>query len=281
MTRSAVCIVFTTLMALTGSIGPSSAQTAGLTSPWVTSPQSRVRLIGGTVAGVTEPGVILAGIEIIMAPKWKTYWRMPGDSGVPPAFDWAGSENLADARVLYPAPTRIKDKSGVAIGYMSSVVMPVEVRAKDPARPVKLAVTMEYGVCLDICVPVEAKLTLDLPPSASAPPSIPALGVALAQVPRPGDKRRPGDPLVTSVRSTAGALLLTVSAVDASKPVDIFVETPDGSYIASPDGIVPKNGIAEFRIPVAAADFAGLVGKPLVLTLVNGAGATETTWIAQ
>ena len=281
MTQSAVRCLFVALTIATGFAPQSRAQSTGISSPWVTSPQSRVRLIGGAVAGATGPGVSLAGVEIAMTPKWKTYWRMPGDSGVPPNFDWSGSENLADARVLYPAPTRIKDKSGVAIAYVSGVVLPIEVRAKDPALPVKLSMTLEYGVCLDICIPVEAKLVLDLPPAASAPPAPAALGAALALVPRVPEKRRPSDPAITSISNTDGALRVIVTAADAAKPVDVFVETPDGTYIASPDGVAPKNGTAEFRIPVAAADFAGLVGKPLVLTLVNGAGASETTWIAK
>src|SRR5207247_8452494 len=55
---------------------------------------------------------------------WKTYWRSPGDAGgVPPEFDWQGSENLAAARVKYPAPHRLHDdKAGDAVGYKDGVI---------------------------------------------------------------------------------------------------------------------------------------------------------------
>ncbi len=81
------------------------------------------------------PRTLRAGIEIKLQPGWKTYWRYPGDSGVPPQFDFAGSENLASAEVLYPAPHSFKDEAGTSIGYKETVVFPVASRpAIRPSR---------------------------------------------------------------------------------------------------------------------------------------------------
>ena len=66
-----------------------------------------------------------AGIEIKMQPGWKTYWRYPGDSGVPPAFDFSGSENLKTATVLYPAPHLFTDETGQSLGYKDAVIFPL------------------------------------------------------------------------------------------------------------------------------------------------------------
>ncbi len=108
-----------------------------------------------------------------MADGWKTYWRNPGDAGgVPPYFDWAGSENLAGAKVLFPAPSRLKDASGDSVGYKKVVVLPVEVTAKDPAKPVTFKLAMEFGVCREICVPAEAKLSLAMPAAGVPLPAV-------------------------------------------------------------------------------------------------------------
>jgi DsbC/DsbD-like thiol-disulfide interchange protein len=252
----------------------------GLASAWSPAPQSRARLVAGVVKPADGRGSVLAGVEIALSPKWKTYWRMPGDSGVPPQFDWSGSQNLAEARVLYPVPQLFKDKSGSTIGYVSSVVFPVEIRPIEPSLPIKLAVTMEYGACLDICIPVEARLTLDIP-LATAPAASPQLAKALAQVPRTADQRRDADPLLQAVRTETDGLIVTVSAPEADGPVGLFVEAPDGLYIGPPDGKRPAGNVAEFRIPLPASDLSALKGKSVTLTSVNGVGATETTWIVK
>src|SRR5512136_615401 len=76
---------------------------AATESPWAKQTYSQVRLVSGTVQD--QGG--LAGVQIRLNPGWHTYWRSPGDSGVPPEFDWSGSKNLKQAQVLYPAPHRI------------------------------------------------------------------------------------------------------------------------------------------------------------------------------
>ena len=76
-----------------------------------------------------ESGEWKAGIEITMKPGWKTYWRVPGESGVPPQFDWAASENAGNMQVDMPVPKRFRDDNGEGIGYQGTVVFPVSVNA--------------------------------------------------------------------------------------------------------------------------------------------------------
>src|SRR5689334_18069750 len=79
-----------------------------------------------------------AGVEIKLAPGWKTYWRYPGDSGVPPRFDFAGSENVKSVEILWPAPHRFSDESGITIGYKNDVIFPLRIVPQDAAKPVLL-----------------------------------------------------------------------------------------------------------------------------------------------
>ena len=99
---------------------------AGDASPWVADLHSSLRLIAGGKAG-TE--ALRAGIEIKVAPGWHTYWRYPGDSGVPPRFSFSGSDNVAAVKVSYPAPHAITDETGTTIGYSDNVDFSVARRA--------------------------------------------------------------------------------------------------------------------------------------------------------
>ncbi|HSJ42374.1 MAG TPA: protein-disulfide reductase DsbD domain-containing protein [Xanthobacteraceae bacterium] len=94
-------------------------------SPWSNDIRSGVRLIAG--ANGKDDVALRAGIEIKMQPGWKTYWRYPGDSGVPPRFDFSGSDKLLRAQVLYPAPHLFTDETGNSIGYKTKLIFPVKV----------------------------------------------------------------------------------------------------------------------------------------------------------
>ncbi len=100
-----------------------------------------------------DSGHHMAALALDLAPHWKTYWRSPGDAGIPPQFDWSGSQNVKSVRLHWPSPTVFLTNGLQSIGYHDALVLPVEVTALDPAAPVTLALRMDMGVCKDICVP--------------------------------------------------------------------------------------------------------------------------------
>src|ERR1700709_2953748 len=77
-------------------------------SPWQRDGHSAVRLLAGSRSGP----VLLGGIAFQLQPGWKTYWRTPGDSGVPPRFDFSKSDNVEAVMVLWPAPLKFDDGAG-------------------------------------------------------------------------------------------------------------------------------------------------------------------------
>lgn len=283
-----------TLVGVVGSGLPALAE-AELASMWQELPNARARLLVGPPAGKV-PQSYLAGIEIVLADGWKTYWRMPGDAGVPPNFDWSGSGNVASLKVLYPAPARMHESGSETIGYKHTVLFPVEVVPKDASRPVDLALTMEFGVCREICIPAEAKLSLTVQP-ASASGLVPSpLAAALEKVPREATRRRPMDPRLISVIATLDGASPRLS-IEASFPrgktsADLFVEAPDGLYLPMakrlPDdtrsGPAPLTAdandmLVRFEVDLSRTGNAkALEGKTLLFTLVSEAGATETSW---
>src|SRR5215210_6467081 len=151
-------------------------------SAWDTGQHWGIRLIAGSAR--PDPSAPLrAGIEIRLDPGWKTYWRYPGDSGVPPVLDSSASEHLKSVAVLWPAPHRFSGGSGHSIGYERSAIFALQVLPQNPARPVTLRLKLSYAVCEKLCVPAEAKAELAIARGATAHDL--ALGVAEARVPKP------------------------------------------------------------------------------------------------
>ena len=113
-----------------------------------------------------------AGLSIRLATGWKTYWRAPGDGGIPPRFNWSGSQNLAAVQIVYPTPI-VMDQNGIrAIGYDRDVIFPLIVTAKDRSKPVQLVGEIEIGVCEEICIPITLNVSGLLPAVGSHDPSI-------------------------------------------------------------------------------------------------------------
>jgi DsbC/DsbD-like thiol-disulfide interchange protein len=226
-------------------------------------------------------GTRLAGLEIVLDDGWKTYWRMPGDAGVPLQHDWAGSANAADIKMLYPAPTRMAEAGGEVIGYKHAVLFPIKVTPQDPARPVALKLALEFGICREICVPATATFDLVLPPvdTAAAKDTIAA---AIERVPRPHAVRRPSDPKLVRASVSdgeSGARLVIQAAFGSSKGGDVFVEAPDGIYVPmlrkEPQA---ADGTVRFTSDLTPDLVRDLKGKALTLTLVSEAGASEAQW---
>ena len=95
-------------------------------SDWDAEAHTASRLIAGSIFRTSEAAFLRAGVEIRLDPGWKTYWRYPGDSGVPPSLDFAASENVKSVTMLWPAPKRFADGAGGhSIGYKGEVVLPL------------------------------------------------------------------------------------------------------------------------------------------------------------
>jgi DsbC/DsbD-like thiol-disulfide interchange protein len=193
-------------------------------SAWSEDSKSAVRLI----AGVNKDDAALrAGIEVKLQPGWHTYWRYPGDSGVPPRFDFSGSDNVKAARVRFPAPRLFSDDSGNSIGYADSVIFPVQVVPRQAGKPVTLRLKIDYAVCEKLCIPAEGRAELPL----AAGPSIndAALTAAEARVPVPASAAAI-ELSVRRVNHAAKPLVAVDLKTRSGKPVVLFVEGPNPEW---------------------------------------------------
>ena len=205
-----------------GLIGVSAPALAGdaFSSDWAASLKSSARLILGDAAN----GRFHAGVEIKLAPGAITYWRNPGEAGLPPTLIFDGSANLASARTFFPAPQRLNEGDGEAFGYDHSVILPVDIDAADPSKPVSVDLKLNYAVCEKICVPADANLQLRLGEGAGASPYAEALARARAQVPQSLDwASLAGEATLVSLSEKAWRLCVAAPH-DAMR--DLFVEAP-------------------------------------------------------
>src|ERR1700755_226471 len=148
-------------------------------SPWQRDGHSAVRLLAGSRSGA----VLLGGFALQLQPGWKTYWRTPGDSGVPPRFDFSKSDNVEAVTVLWPAPSKFDDGAGgFSLRYHDQVVLALRIVPKSNDKPVTLRANINYAVCEKICIPVEASTELTFASVASTEDSV--LFAALDTVPK-------------------------------------------------------------------------------------------------
>src|SRR6266481_4141944 len=166
-------------------------------SPWQRDAHSAIRLLAGSRSGT----VLLGGVAIQLQPGWKTYWRTPGDSGVPPRFDFSKSDNVEAVTVLWPAPKKFDDGAGgTALGYKQQVVLPLRIVAKNADKPVTLRADINYAVCDKLCIPVDATAELTFASVASTEDG--NLSEALNTVPKPANI---GDPNPLTIRDVKRA----------------------------------------------------------------------------
>jgi|SRR5579862_1027570 len=157
LTIVAVCFIGAPLCAL------GTAARAQDASAWDKENHAAARLIAGSMIKTAGATFLRAGVEIRLDPGWKTYWRQPGDSGVPPTFDFSGSENVDSIKILWPAPERFPDGAGGnSIGYVGRVVLPLSITPKDATKPSTMHLKLGYAICGNLCVPAEAILKLEL-----------------------------------------------------------------------------------------------------------------------
>ncbi|CUH49427.1 protein-disulfide reductase DsbD domain-containing protein [Ruegeria atlantica] len=159
---------------------PAIAITFGLALPATAQVNGPIAALDILDGGRTAKGTYLSAVRVTLQDGWKTYWRAPGDAGIPPQFDWNRSNNVGDVSITWPAPS-VFDQNGLqSIGYENQLVLPVEITPKNPAKPVRLQGTMDLGVCKDVCIPEQLDFDHTLNADAGRNPTIAA---ALAQRP--------------------------------------------------------------------------------------------------
>lgn len=200
-------------------LATSAAAADEFSTLWASSAKSEARLVAADAR--------LAGFEIRLALGAITYWRNPGEAGVPPTFDFTGSDNIASVEPVFPAPERIAESDGSeAFGYEHGVVFPLRINRRDAAKPATLEVNAHYAVCEKICLPAQAQLSLTLPSQTT--PYAGVVDAALAAAPRAVPSKDFGD--LTPEGADGWRLC---APHQEGKPRDLFVEAPERWWVSA------------------------------------------------
>ncbi len=207
----------------------------------------------------------MTALALRLEPGWKTYWRSPGDTGVPPEFDWQGSVAAGQVTLHWPRPEAIESGGERTLGYHDMLVLPIEVASG--AEEARLSAVINFGLCDDICVPAQVSLTA--PPPGQGPD--PLIEAALAEVPEISSDRPECrvEPIPDGMRVTAEF------AREDAPEVAMELEN-DNVWVSQPE--LTRAGTSL----IAQADFVDETGKPfaldaeeLRLTLISPDDATE------
>ncbi|TWI31017.1 DsbC/DsbD-like thiol-disulfide interchange protein [Paracoccus sulfuroxidans] len=218
---------------------------------------------------VTQNGTRMTALRLELEPGWKTYWRSPGDAGIPPSFDWSGSQNIGRVQIHWPRPEVIDSGGERTLGYHDELILPIELTPAK-AGEIEVRARVELGLCLDICVPGQLELVAG--PALTAPE--PRIEAALTQEPdrvatRPQCHIRPIKDGMQVTAMLPGGLAGTGAAA-AMELLD------DRIWVSEPE-VTRQDGAFS-----ATADFVASSGKPfeidpdeLRLTLIEQGDAIE------
>jgi DsbC/DsbD-like thiol-disulfide interchange protein len=223
----------------------------------------------------TDRGSLMMGIRLTLSPGWKTYWRSPGDAGIPPLFNWSGSENLGEVRIHWPRPSVFMTNGMTSIGYHDALVLPVEIFPAIAGQDVEISLQLDVGVCDDICLPASLVIAGQAAPDGRDTAEIKA---ALAARPISGKSAGLNDirceivPIDDGLRIAAH---LDMPAIGTEETV-IFEAGVRGVWVSQAETSRDGNALT------ASVDMVGQSGAPfaldrsgITLTIIAGGAAVE------
>ena len=220
----------------------------------------------------TEDGTQMAALRLTLAEGWKTYWRAPGDAGIPPRFDLAGSGNIAGLALHWPTPEVFHLSGMQTIGYTHELILPMEFTPGDPGAPMTLNATVDLGVCEQICVPVTLTLRADLHGTTVTP----VIQSALASQPHPrsAPTRCTVVPIAGGLRVTAALDLARLGTTETG-----VIEVADPTVWVS-EAVTTRSGdtltLTGDLLPSSPGPFV-LDRSGIRLTILSGAKSVELT----
>lgn len=222
----AVCLAVLIFTMLCGQALAQSADTSirmeGAQISLLTAPTMAGALLGNALT--LEQDERLAFVSIELDTGWKTYWRLPGRFGFAPVLDWSQSENVASVAALFPLPSLFDEGDGTSIGYSDDVLWPVRVQPIDPKEPIVVSLTIELGLCEELCFPVSADLSARLSSSSGEVASMAAVSALAGSL--PGEET--AMPAGAFEQSDAG---LTLTLAQTASPASFAVaENDEGKH---------------------------------------------------
>lgn len=225
------------------------------------APGAKARLISSNAA--TADGKVRVGLEIDMPPELKTYWRIPGETGIPTTFDFSRSEGVSDHSVHWPYPVIEATPDYTDFVYRGPTVIPIDLSTDGGSLTVDLDLIL--GICSDICVPAQASFSLPVSLAKSDPGQELRIEQAVSLTPLAA----PDDAVVGPVSLDGEALSVVLHSPDID-PASVIAATADPGVLFGAPQKSPDNGIV--ILPLLGGDGQTLVGQPIEITYMTPAG---------
>ena len=233
-------------------------------SEWHHVEGAAIRLV--TEGAPDTSGVVRGALEIKLKPGWKTYWRDPGASGVPPTLQ----VKSGDVAVDYPTPKRFDEGHGAWAGYDSSVAFALTLRVPAGSWDNNIVVDAFLGVCETICIPVQAELSIPLAEDVVNSETAPIVEQAFSALPSPArTDLRIGNPVVQGDEMHLAPVL-----PEGVEALDLFVAGNDAIALGTPRLDPLPEGGSRFTVPVLYG-VADAEGSELPYTLITSAGTVS------
>lgn len=232
---------FVTAFATATMLHAGGAQAAS--SEWAVNEGGRMRLV---VLPATTGETLQAALQIEPAPGWITYWREPGDAGIPPAISLDAASRMTPGEISFPVPKRIDNGDIRDIGYDAAVAFPFIIKGASAATD-KVTANVFIGICRNICIPFQADLTAALDETAN-----PEEDAILASARKALPEQASGSFRVDSHRMNAALdrldLSLKLPSPDAHPQV--FVTGPSGHVFMDYEVVSSTDGKLDISMPI-------------------------------
>lgn len=239
-----------------------------LSSKWTINQYTKSRLFVGGYD--KEKKILHLGWQLSLKKGWKTYWRTPGDAGLPPRWIWNDTSNVNTIAVNWPRPELIHIFGMDTYIYSQEVILPIEVTIADGAKAVSITLDLQYLICAEVCIPQEGSYSLDV--SSFEDIKISLFQKAQLDLYR---ERVPVKIPATNIIAKSDmdqANILAIQLPESFAQIEtVIVEGPEGILF----GRSVAKGNSRFDIPHNRRK--SLTGQQLTLTLLQkDGGASET-----
>lgn len=232
------------------------------------APGVSVRMIS---SGQVKPdGTTLIGLEIDMPQDTKTYWRVPGDTGLPMVLDFSGSQGIRDHKIVWPYPERDQKGGYLDYVYYGPTVLPIELSLDKPHGQAVVSATL--GICSDICIPAQASFDIALGEANMDRPNGLRLRQAMADAPIAwSDDPQPIGEVDFIPEQRAIGVWVNDPDIDLSS---LIVTTESGTPLFGAPQKSPQDDLVLLPI-LEKTENSDLEGQDVQLTFMTDMGAFE------
>ena len=195
---------------------------------------------------------IVAVVDVVLKPGWKTYWREPGGAGIPPVFDFSQSDKFLSGPADFPVPEYLSAGGVRFPGYKDQVRFVINGQAAELSPEGAVRLNLLIGVCEEICIPATASFSIPFSDLMRADPQT-------EELIRDAKKKLPhetadGMAIKAISRGEAGTLEVLAQIPKSSSRADLFAEAPPGWYVSSAKLVSFEAGQARFSFKARPVD---------------------------